>query len=438
MQSETTHLGHGYVKALLQGTYDCIDDHIHRSIRRKVESNLSKMMDIDLSSLVPLLLSQDLLTKDETALLTAKSEVHSHSVLHFFDILETKGPLAHLKFVHCLSQEMSHPAHSELYKLLCQTTDEERLLCQKIDESALAVCDTGPPKRKPNRLVMEGALAQKKYKRLFAKIKKDLYSGDWIAVERGVDKCMQSEIPEVRVVGLLENAFSWVVRCNNEKVLEIIDEAKELCETKVSKNNAVFLKARAKYILSGMYRYEQNDKAVKCAEKAMALLFNAEPGEDSAHANYNHACALVAKGKPSDAAQIMSKFDFAADVGLVDQAASCCSNKWSQIVADKSLIHKAMLLLDLNKNAPGITDTTRQENITKACSTISELNVPSLCNRNKCLYYLAESELHTQRQNVTSAIKAARDAQTLATKCDFTCLLHLVNAKLHSLQLLHF
>ena len=97
-----------------------------------------------------------------------------------------------------------------------------------------------------------------------------------------------------------------------------------------------------------------------------------------------------------------------------------------------------MLLLDLNKNAPGITDTTRQENITEAHSTLSKLNVPSLCNRNKCLYYLAESELHTQRQNVRSAIKAARDAQTLATKCDFTCLLYLVNAKLHCLQLLHF
>ena len=393
VQSETTHLGHVYVKALLQGTYYCSDDDRHKAddIQFKVEKNMRKMMDIDLPSLVPLLHSQQLLTKDETALLTAKSEVQNQKVLQFFDILRTKGPLAYLKFVHCLSQEKSHPVHSELYELLCQATDE----------SAVAVCDRLARTTPTSRLVMEGALVKKKYKQLFARIKEDLYNGDWIAVERGVDECMQSEIPEVCVVGLLENAFSWVVRCNDEKVLEIIKKAKKkLRETKVSYNNAVFLKARAEYILSGMYRYEQNDKAVKCAEKAMALLFNAEPGEDSAHANYNHACALVAKGKPSDAAQIMSKFDFAADVGLVDQAASCCSNKWSQIVADKSLIHKAMLLLDLNKNAPGITDTTRQENITKACSTISELNVPSLCNRNKCLYYLAESELHIHRDKM--------------------------------------
>ena len=119
-------------------------------------------------------------------MLTTKSEVQNHT---FFDILDTKGPLAYLKFVHCLSQEKSHPVHNELYKLLCQSTDEEL---------TLAVCDS-PTKRTPIRLVMEGALAQKKYKRLFAKIKEHKYSGDWIVMKRGVDECLQSEIPEVCV-----------------------------------------------------------------------------------------------------------------------------------------------------------------------------------------------------------------------------------------------
>lgn len=76
----------------------------------------------------------------------------------------------------------------------------------------------------------------------------------------------------------------------------------------------------------------------------------------------------------------------------------------------------------------GMTDTTRQENITEACSTLSKLNVPSLSNRNKCLYYLAESELQTQREGVDGASKAPGDAQTLATECGFACLLRLMNA----------
>ena len=421
VQSETTHLGHGYVKALLQGTYYCSDEDLHKAsdIRRKVESNMSRMMDIDLPSLVPFLCSQFLLTKDERTLLTAKSEVQNQNALQFFDILDTKGPLAYLKFVQCLSQEPSHPAHRELYQMLCETTEEER--------STLAVCD-GPTKRTPNRLVMEGALAQKKYKQLFARIKEHKYSGNWVAMKRGVAECIQSEIPEVRVVGLLEDAISWLLHCNDTKALMTIKQAKELCETEVSENNAVFLKARAEYNLSGIYRYlKQDDKALECAEKAMVLLFNAEPGEDSAYANYNHATACMLKSNSSDAAQIMREFTFAVDIGLVDQAASCSSNRWSQVVTSKSLIRQAMLLL---KNVP---DKTLQENITKASSSLSKLNVSSQSDRIKCLYYLAVSELHERRDEVDSAIKAATQAQTIATKCGFASLLQSTNAKLHSL-----
>ena len=428
VRSETTHLGHEYVKAILEGSSDyCSDGDLHKAadIRRKVESNMSKMMDIDLPSLAPLLYSQFLLTKDERTLLTAKSEVQNQNALQFFDILETKGPLAYLKFVQCLSQEPSHPTHRELYELLCQATEGEEL--------ALAICES-PTKRKPSRVVMEGALTQKKYKRRFAMMKEALYRRDWEAVKQGVDWCMQSEIPEVRVVGLLENAFSWVVRFDQTKVLTIIKQVKELCEMKVNGSNVVFLRARAELVVSVLYRYlKQDDKAVEYATNAMVLLFNAEPGQDSAKANYDHACALAAKRNPSDAAQIMREFTFAMDIGLADQATSCSSNKWSQIVAYKSLIRQAMLLLDSNNNVPGITDKIRQENITKAGLLLSKLNVHSLSNRMKCLYYLAESEIHTQKEEVKCAIKTATQAWTLATKCGFACLLLSANTKLSSL-----
>ena len=429
VKSETTHLGHEYVKALLEGTCYCSGDDLHKSakLRLKVESNLARMMDIDIPSLVPLLASQFLLTKDERTLVTASTEaIQNQNVLQFFDILETKGPLAYLKFVHCLSQEKSHPTHTELYKLLCQSTDDE--------ESVLAIVH-GPTKRNPNRLVMEGALVQKKYKRLFAKIKQHLYSGNWVAVKQKVNVCMRSKIPEVCVAGLIEDAISWMLRCDDRKALTIISHAKELCEAELSGSNAVFLKARAEYNLSGLYRYKKDDKAVECAEKAMVLLFNAEPGEDSAYANYNHACALADKSSPSNAAQIMDEFAFAVDVGLADQAAFCRANRWSEIVADKSLIRQAMLLLDSNKNFPGITDKSRHENITKASFSLSKLNVSSLSKRIKCLYYLAVSELHAQRQGVESAIKIATKAQKLAAKCGFGRLLHSANVKLHSLSL---
>ena len=72
---------------------------------------------------------------------------------------------------------------------------------------------------------------------------------------------------------LLENAISWVFRCEDEKVFTIIKQAEELCEKEVSGSNAVFLKARAKYIVSGFYRHlKQNDKALEYAEQAMVQL----------------------------------------------------------------------------------------------------------------------------------------------------------------------
>ena len=205
VESERTHLGHEYVEALLKGTYYCSDDELHKAadIRRKIESNMTKMVEIDLPSLAPFLCNQTLLTNDEITLLNAKSGVQNKNALQFFDILETKGPLAYLRFAHCLFQEKSHPAHNELGALLCQTTDDEQL--------ALAA-DGGPTKRNPNRLVMEGALTKTKYKRLFERIKENSYRGDWVAVNKGVEECMQSKIPEVRVVGLLEDGGSWGLR----------------------------------------------------------------------------------------------------------------------------------------------------------------------------------------------------------------------------------
>ena len=65
------------------------------------------------------------------------------------------------------------------------------------------------------------------------------------------------------------------------------------------------------------------------------------------------------------------------------------------------------------------------------------MNVPSLSNRIKCLYYLTESELHEQKEEVDGAIKAVNQAQTIATKCGFASLLHSANAKVHSITCKH-
>ena len=420
VRSETTHLGHEYIQALLQGTYYCRDDELHKSagIRRKIESILPKMMDVNLPSLFPLLYSQCLLTNDEAELFIANPNVPNQNILQFFDILNTKGPLAYLKFVHCLSQEMSHPPHNQLYELLCQTTDEEEL--------AVGIWGS-PARRTPNRLVMEGVLVKEQYKRLFSTMKENLYNGNWVAVKQRVDGCIQSHIPELCVVGLLEEAASWVFHGDHNKVLMSIKTVKELCESRVSEANALFLVARAECIVSEMYRdIKQNDKALEHAEKAMLLLFNAELGEDHAYANYNHACALACTHNPSiNAQQVINEFTL-----VVDQASYSVS-KWSQIMANQSLIQLAVIFLKLS--VPGTTDKTVQDSMERASSFLSRVNVSSLTNRTKCLYYLAKSDFCTHREDVDDAIRAATQALMLATDCGFASLQHSANANLVSI-----
>ena len=106
-----------------------------------------------------------------------------------------------------------------------------------------------------------------------------------------------------------------------------------------------------------------------------------------------------------------------------------------QIVASKSLIRQAMLLLNSNKNIPGKTD----KKISQKQALLSQRWMFHLWVTESSVYtiYLTESELHEQKEELDGAIKAATQAQTIATKCGFASLLHSANVKLHSITCKH-
>lgn len=433
VRNEKAHCGHEYVAALLEGREYCSASDRRKSeqIRRRIESNMTRMMDIDLSSLVPRLLSRRLLTNDEMILINgSKVHVQKENILLFYDIMETKGPLAYLKFVQCLSEDKSHQVHSELYELLSGDSQVE------LAEDELALVS----KRQPNRLVMEGALVGDEYNQLIAKFKVYHHNGDWVAVEEELKICMQSEIPEIIAVGFLEDACSWVYRFNEQKVLSAIGQARKLCGTKICGGNAIFLEARAEYILSGLYRYlKQYEKSVEHAKNAMVHLFNAEQGEDSAFANYNHACAsysLMLESRQETSVtirQMMQDFTFAIDTAsAVTHAASTSDNQWALIVASHSWIRLAMLSLGSTQDAAGITEV--QEDIERADCSLSNVNVSCLNNRTKCLFYQAKSDLHRNKKETECAIQVATQAQELAESCGFVHELDSANSRLESLN----
>ena len=432
VQNEKAHCGHDYVAALLEGREYCsaADRRKSEQIRRRIETNMTKMMDIDLLSLVPRLFSQRLLTNEETTSLINGSDMRvlKEKIFLFYDIMETKGPLAYLRFVQCLSEDKSHQVHSELYELL--STDSQVELAE--DELALV------PKRQPNRLVMEGALVGDEYNCLIARFKVYHHNGDWAAVEKELEICVQSETPEIRAVGFLEDACSWVYRFNEQNVLSAIGQARKLCETKICGGNAIFLEARAEYILSGLYRYlKQYDKSVEHARNAMVHLFNAEQGEDSAFANYNHACAsyalMLESGQETSTSvkQMMQDFRFAIETAVA-HAANTSDNQWPLIVASHSWIRLAMLSLSSTQDAAGITEV--QEDIARADCSLSNVDVSCLNNRTKCLFYQAKSDLHRNKNEMESAIQTATQAQKLAESCGFVHELDSANSRLESLS----
>ena len=429
VRNEKAHHGHDFITALLEDRLYCSDAERYNSddLQERIERNMTRMMDIDLPSLVPSLLSQHLVTKDEAKTLANVSEVQNPKILLLFDILETKGPLAYLRFIRCLSIEKSHPVHSELYTLLSEQSHgaEEKLVfdCAR--------------KRLPNRLMMEGALVGDEYNQLIARFKVHHHNGDWEAVRKEVDMCMQNAIPEIRVVGLLEDACGWVYRFNEQKVLTAITQAKEICRTNICGGNAVHLEARAEYILSGLYRYlKQYDKLMEHSKNAVVHLFNAEPGEDSAYANYNHACASYALTAEYDlemssltVRQMVDEFTFAIDTARTQTV--CSGSQWSQIVVNHSWIRLAMISLG---SIQGVNDAAHvQEKVRKASSSLSNVIVSCLSNRTKCLFYQAKSDLHMSRHEMDSAVEMATLAQELARSCGFIHELESANTRLKSL-----
>lgn len=426
VRSEKAHQGHDYISALLEDRSYCSDADRRNSdeLRERIEGNMTRMMDIDLPSLVPSLFSQNLVTKDEAKTLTDVSEMQNPKVLLLFDILETKGPLAYLRFLHCLSKEKSQPVHSELYELLSVET-------HGVEGKNVFDC---PTKRVPNRLMLEGALVGDEYNQLISRFKVHHHNGDWEAASKEVDICMQSTIPEICVVGLLEDACGWVYRFNEQKVLIAISQAKEICRTKICGGNAVHLEARAEYILSGLYRYLKHyHKSMEHSKNAVVHLFNAEPGEDSAYANYNHACAsyaLMAEGdfemSSFTVRQMVDDFTFAIDTARTQTVSG--SNQWSQIVINHSWIRLAMVSLG---SIQGVTEITHvRDSIGKASSSLSNVNISCLSNRTKCLFYQAKSDLHWRRSEVDSAVEMATLAQELAKSCGFIHELESANTRL--------
>ena len=154
------HMGHLYLATLLEDKQfvEKAEIEVSTTFQNRIIKNMSKLMDINLKELCPILMSKYLITHDEFERLTNNIQLsETDRKLLLFQIVDTKGPTAHTLLVHCLGEEDSHMSHKELFMLLCGSDPEE--------PSTLAMTRViiSPKQRFPKTLEMHGDLKTEEY-----------------------------------------------------------------------------------------------------------------------------------------------------------------------------------------------------------------------------------------------------------------------------------
>lgn len=297
------HLGHEYIAFLLHGRGSFADQEILRLSSRYEATLIAKMSQVAevmcVLSLVPHLREKRLLTTDEAIDLSQMSTSNGGSTKPIWEllrILKSKGPTAFMILVECIHDEKQHRGHKELYRLL---TEDHPL--------------PSPKPAKPSELRYGDELTSRDYIDRRHQFEKHYHSGNWEACAKLAQDCMDSAVPEDRVVGQLELALSYVFHIDEGNVLKHVRVADGLCKH-IENFHRTFLLGRCKYLLALLYHYLNQPALAKTyIAEAKDILFGVEIGEDKSFAAYCDAIisssTLTDKSSSFEFSQVIQKFE---------------------------------------------------------------------------------------------------------------------------------
>ena len=436
LHREKNHLGHAYIRAILEGwQYSSASDIAYsESLKDAVRKDLvSFKSGLNLSELSPYLYECQLLTETEMKCICDPN--NKIWIISLFDTLDTKGPLAYSLFTRCLQKECSHPTHNELYAKIMDVAgslSRKRPLEEDAPKTSLI-------KRTPCRLKPDRPLAGKRYEELMVTFQTCHHNGEWLKLETEAQKYLAEEATpcyELRIVTLLEMAISWIFRQDKERALNLVSKAKKICKM-LSGNNSIFLQGRCEYVLSRLFRYlKVYKKARKHAERAKYILFNVEPGEDSAFANYCDACVLVESSSDFEDSQRDAELFFQV---AIDAARSHTSGL--DLVAPHSFIRLAEMYLGSTHYKAGIVSDMK--NLQKAEDCLRTVDKESLAVRSQCHFHLIESDLYcnkamfseSEKAMLSESEKSAQHALDMSKKYNFTNEITSAENRLQALRL---
>ena len=411
------HIGHQYVVQLLEGK-DVFGDELvmqSRNIQEAVRRNETAIHRLlKLSTLRPYLHRYELVTRDEseTYLDTTQGVVmqRDERIQHFLRILESKGPLAHYRFLECLHREKEHRGHLELYQLLVSETDNTQF---DPDHDAVPFPRI---RRGPNRIKLLGVLANETYVDRMRKMQRYRYKGKFDKFGKITDKLMKSQCEDERVFAMLAQAVANIMNGQIDKTLQLVDDAQEQC-TKIHSDNRIILYGRSLYILSAVYRHEKMyDEAKKYLELAMQTLTDIEPGEDSASLFY-HKGTLALDYLAQDNSPYTKEDAEGAFATAIEHAEKDTSGL--PLIGMHSRVFSAFLHMGSTHRSPAQSRPSDID-LRSSQSALDGVEESRLPRRTKALYYIALSDMSRWKGELSTASEYAYQAQGIADHHSFT------------------
>ena len=434
LEKEDEHLGHKYVLDLMRGRKYADEDEIALSStvgKRIDDSEVSEKLLTDMNleggALIGHMFSEKLVTDGEFEMI---KNCHTRTERNkmVLTILNTKGPLAHLKFLHCLkeeSEESNQVTHQELFRLVCNDESVEiKITSVSRKRKAREGEEVSVTKRVPIRLEIEGELVTEEYLEVIQNIRLLHNQGKWDAVNKIVTGC-EGKSADFYVAVMLESCTGFITCKCPDKVEKTVKKARELC-SKITNNCNTFLRGRCEWTLAKLYRYTKDkDKALEHIIMARHIQYNIKAGEDTALSNYCYACILL----ESLADKFDSDKDKEAKRSLELAIEHASSGDFGLDVAHPK-IRLAQLYLGSSPQSPGTK--TDDDSLRKAKSTLESVG-QNLAIRTQCIYYYTESDLYRNSGKQGEAIHSAQKALDIAKKNKFSTEIELVSKRLESL-----
>ena len=409
VKATNCHLGHQYITSILEETEFESEEVISlsRKYQEAIKNTMTDMIEIDLPSLMPHMRKHNLLTGEEAALLLRNDEISTIKKMTLFSILHNKGPTAHYLFVQCLSEEKQHPQHQELRRKICKMGQLQ---------------SPSPKRRRPRELKVRKPLKGKEYDDRRICFESHYHNEEWEEVETLSEECLQNEQLEVQAIGHLECALSWIFRVDKQQTIHRINLAKQVCEKIPCDNdNRIFLEGRGEYLLALLYLYlEAPQKAKDHVQRAKAILFYTEVGEDK-----TFACYVDAKVAASELSSTPTPEQLQNVIRLFTFALECAEYSENlDILVIYSLLRLCELYLHTTLQTLGacpqanLTELSvrEQENIHSASDCLERVRTTyydSMDLRCRCIYKLTECNLHRCCGRVNEAIQSVKDAKRL-------------------------